>query len=352
MRRKYLFLLVAMLLPAIATAQSSVRDADVDAKLNANSLSGIAPPTGSPVAAPTAFSIHTQKFNDPYLPAAMMSGNVILGQTDGKARVYELQGAVFITKKGSPVERKLKKGDVIQAGDTIHTDVNSKVSITFDESYKNAIQIPANSTAVVETIEPTNIHIVKGSVFSAVDGLPQGSTWKVSTPSAVAAVRGTLYLVNFQAADGRFFAATVNVPDDGKNSAIDIQDVTGKGTANVPEGKEINLKQGEASNDSLVKDLDPTVLDEILKFFEKLTQLRDDSNSNTPPTGGELVGTNLLDPAGPGVVGGNSDSLDPVDTGIIPNPVSEDEPASGCEYGNECYQPPQLEESCCGPCYG
>jgi len=334
--KKYLYLLVALLLPTVVFAQSSARDADIDAKMNAAALGGIAPPTGSQMAMAPAVTGGSHKFNDPYLPAAMLSGNVILGQTDGKARVYEIQGSAFISKKGSPVEKKLKNGDVINAGDKIHTDAASQVSIAFDESYKNAVHIPQNSTAVIESIEPTHIRIENGAVFSAVDGLPQGSTWKVSTPAAIAAVRGTLYLVNFQAADGRFFAATVNVPDDGKNSAIDIQQVLGNGSANVPEGKEITLKQGETPNDSLVNDLDPTVLDEILKFFEKLTQLRDQNDSNTPPTSGDLVGANVIDPAGPGVVGGNDNQLDPVDTGIIPDPIQE-EVIDNCAYGSECY---------------
>ena len=76
----------------------------------------------------------------------------------------------------------------------------------------------------------------------------------------------------------------------------------------------------------------------MVKFFEKLTQLRDQNDSNIPPTSGELVGTNLLDPAGQGVVGGNDNRLDPVDTGIIPNPVVE-EPTGSC-VGEECSTPP------------
>ncbi len=352
MRNKFLtFVAAVILLPAAVFAQTA-RDADIDSKLNAGTLAGIAPPTGSQSAPATA--TNNQKFLDPYLPAAIQTDKVILGQTDGKARAYEVQGNVTVVKKGSPDEVKLRKGDILEAGDKIYTDAGSAVSITFDENYKNAVHVTENSKAVFEGIEPTNIRIINGSIFSAVDGLPQGSTWKVTTPAAVAAVRGTLYLVNFQASSGQFFAATVNVPDDGKASAIDIQEVKGGGSANVAEGKEITLKQGQSASNSLVKDLDTTVLTEVLNFFEKLIKLRnDESNSGAPPTGGEFFEPNTLDPAGPGNVGGGNDKLDVNDLGTIkkdaaPEPVITEEgsnqspgdkpgdefPGNGC--GEDC----------------
>jgi len=325
MKTKFIVLTAAFLmLTAPLFAQSSARDADIDAKMNAAALGGIAPPTGSQMAMAPAVTGGSQKFNDPYLPAAMLSGNVILGQTDGKARVYEVQGSAFILKKGSPVEKKLKKGDVINPGDTIHTETNSKVSIAFDESYKNAVHIPQNSKALIESIEPTNIRIENGSVFSAVDGLPQGSTWKVTTPTAVAAVRGTLYLVNYQSAGGQFYAATVDIPTDEKNSSIDIQQITSNGSVNVPEGNQITLKEGEKPDIKLVQKINPAMLDEILKFFADLQKLRTEEGRVAPATSGQYSGPGVLDAAGPGVIGGDDNRLDIQDL----NTIRQDEPTS------------------------
>lgn len=346
MQKKQLTLILAALLfmPAIASAQTSARDADIDLKMNAGALSGLAPATGSQ-ALPVAPSAGPQKFVDPYLPAIMQGGSVILGQTDGKARVYIVKGDVKRAKEGSPVEKKLKKGDTIEPGDTIYTGKGATTSITFDENYKNAVQIPENSQAVIVSIEPTEIKVTNGSIYSAIDGLPQGGTWKVSTPAAVAAVRGTLYVVTFLAADGSFYAATVDVPDDGKSSSIDIQEIDGTTDANVPEGKEITFKEGETPDPSLVGDLDPSTIEEILEFFRQLQELRDQNdNNNAPPTSGSLTDPNSLDPAGPGVPGGGNDPLDPLDTNLTPeDPMEEINDDHGSDPIEE---EPKLRDEC------
>jgi hypothetical protein len=340
---------VLFLLPAVSFAQTSARDADIDAKMNAGAMLGIAPPTGAqsvPASTPNG-----QKFQDPYLPAVVQGGNVVLGQTDGKGRVYQVKGKVYLAKKGSPEEVRLKKGAILEAGDTITTEAKSSVSIAFDESYKNAVQITENSKAILEGVEPTNIRIINGSIFNAVDGLPKGSSWKVTTPAAVAAVRGTLYIVRFIAANGQFFAATVNVPDDGKTSAIDIQEISGSDSADVPEGKEITLNQGQEPDQSLVKDLDPSALQEIMDFFKNLVDLRGSEGGQAPPTSGEYTAPGALDPAGPGVMGWSEDRLDIEDTGVITEPTVPEVFEESSSYGYGDYYQPPIENNCEGPCY-
>ncbi len=119
-------ILAALLIaaPTMGYSQSSSRDADIDAKLNAGSMMGIAPPTGSQAVTPSA-SGSSQKFADPYLAAMVRADKAIVGQTDGKGRVYDVKGKVTLTKKGSPVEKKLSKGDMVVAGDIIQTEAGS-----------------------------------------------------------------------------------------------------------------------------------------------------------------------------------------------------------------------------------
>ncbi len=212
---------------------------------------------------------------DALIDAQMKTGEKVNAEqgnslSDQKGRVYQIDGKAMITRQGSPVESKLKVGDLVQVGDAIYTKEKSSVSITFDYLKKNAVHIPESSRAVFNSIEPTDIKLENGSVFNAVEGLPQGSTWKVTTPVAVAAVRGTVYLVRFETATGEFYAATVDVPDDGRNSAIDIQLIERDGLANVPEGKEITLREGETPSGDIVKDLSPEAVAEIQKFFQQL----------------------------------------------------------------------------------
>jgi hypothetical protein len=215
---------------------------------------------------------------------------------DGKAYVYKVEGRALLLKEGSPVETLAKAGDLIQRGDQIVTEKNATVAIAFDMLKKNAVQIPAETRAVFSSIEPTDIKLEDGTVFSAVDGLPAGSTWKVTTPSAVAAVRGTVYLVTYEASNGDFFAATVDVPDDEKNSAIEIRPVEGDGEALVPEGKEITLREGEIPSNEMVQDLKPEAVTEVRQFFEKLRTEREESSkndggNNNPNGGGNDGGT-------------------------------------------------------------
>lgn len=213
--------------------------------------------------------------------------------TDGKAYAYKVEGKAMLTKSGSPVETTLKVGDLIQTGDKIYTEKGAVISIAFDSMKKNAVQIPAETSALFKSIEPTDIHLDDGTVFSAVDGLPKGSTWQVSTPSAVAAVRGTVYLVNYEASTGDFFAGTFDVADDDKVSAIEVQPVDGQGLANVPEGKEINLKEGDQPTNDMVQDLKPETVAEIREFFQELKSERNESekdersgNNNNPGDNG------------------------------------------------------------------
>lgn len=222
--------------------------------------------------------------------------------TDGKAYVYKVDGKAVLVKSGSPIEANVKVGDLIQPGDKILTEKNASVAIAFDYLKKNAVQIPSETQAVFNSIEPTDIKLEDGSVFSAVDGLVKGSSWKVTTPAAVAAVRGTVYLVSYESSNGEFFAATVDVPDDGKTSAIEIQPIDGKGEAFVPEGKEISLREGEAPSNEMVQDLKPEVVTEIKQFFEVLKTERTESDKD----GGNNNGGNGPNgPSGPTGPSGN-----------------------------------------------
>ncbi|HRK61623.1 MAG TPA: FecR family protein [Candidatus Omnitrophota bacterium] len=312
-------------------AQLSTRDMDIDMQLNAE-VGGVAPPTGSPAVSPSGAALNAIAF-----PAMLPSAKVVLGQTDKKARVYDVKGKVFWTKQGTPVQKKLRANDILQLGDTIQTEDKSSVSIAFDDSFMNAVHLPENTTATLESIEPTSIRIENGSIYSAVNGLPQGSSWKVTTPAAVAAVRGTLYVVRYQAANGTFYAATVDIPDDGVASAIDIQEIAGSQHADVPEGKEITLTQGQTPGQDMVGDLDPAALQEILDFFEALIEQREVADGYAPPTGNEPMGQQG-DSSDPDQ---NRPDLDPTDTGVINDEISD---TPGETPGQEIPEIPEPEK--------
>lgn len=188
--------------------------------------------------------------------------------SDGLAKIYKMIGHAVLTQKGSPIERNLKVGDWIEAGDTLVTLEGASLSIHFDRNKLNVIRIPENSKVTFVNIEPTEMKIETGSVLNVVDGLASGSTWKVSTPSAVAAVRGTVFMTTFL--NGEFYAATLSVPDDGKDSMIEVESKVGQGIARIFEGKEVAIKEGELPQQESVKDLSADKVAELLSFFREV----------------------------------------------------------------------------------
>ena len=103
MKNKIILVAVFFLLPTVSFAQSSARDADIDLKMNATALTGMAPPTGSQSASSVLSTLSGAPKFDPYALAAIQSGQVTPSQKDGKARVYEVHGKALLIKKGSPV---------------------------------------------------------------------------------------------------------------------------------------------------------------------------------------------------------------------------------------------------------
>lgn len=173
--------------------------------------------------------------------------------SDGQAVVDEVEGKAFLTKSGNPIQVRLKEGDVIEAGDSVYTEKGASLTISFDDEKLNVIKIPAENKAVFVSIEPTDIRLEDGSIFSAVDGLAEGSTWKVSTPAAVVAVRGTTFEVTYAADSGEFDAVTFEDEKTDKFSAIEIQSLQGGEAVRVVEGKQLSFSRGQAPRMDLVR---------------------------------------------------------------------------------------------------
>ncbi len=238
---------------------------------------------------------------DAAVDAQVFASVVDASTSDGKAIVYQLDGKAVITSKGNPEERDLKVGDEIGMGDAIYTEKGANLSISFDNRKQNAVRIPAETKATFTSIEPTDIKLDDGTIFSIVNGLAKGSTWKVTTPTAVAAVRGTVFETTYHADTKEFFAATLEVSDDGKISAIEVESLTGEGMAEVVEGKEISFKEGEAPSQEMVQDFSAEKMAEVQQFNREVSTERENSKDDTTKGPGGPNG-----PGGPGTGGGNT----------------------------------------------
>lgn len=139
-----------------------------------------------------------------------LSENKLATLTDHKASVLNLGGEVKILREGARDWTTLSKQDVIRKGDQIKTLEESFVEIAYDDSYLNIARIGSNTFAEFRAIEPTDIFLSDGSIYSSLEGLLKDSTYEVATPQAVGGIRGTEFLRLYQASTG---ADTTLVPE-------------------------------------------------------------------------------------------------------------------------------------------
>lgn len=250
------------------------------------------------IAAPT----YAQSGRDEAIDAQVFALVVDSSTSDGKAAVYQLDGKAMITPQGSPEERDLKVGDEIGIGDAIYTEKGASISISFDNRKQNAVRIPAETKATFTSIEPTDIKLDDGTIFSVVNGLAKGSTWKITTPSAVAAVRGTVFETTYHADTKEFFAATLEVADDGKTSAIEVESLMGGGVAEIAEGQQMLVGEGESPNQEKVEVLSADKAADIQQFNQEVAaeSKKADENANNNGGGNGPGGNSGTTGGGPG----------------------------------------------------
>lgn len=143
--------------------------------------------------APAAFSAGTVKGDVTYKLAGTSQ---YLALTPGTALP---QGATVKTGPGSLAVI------VFASGSTASIRPNSEVEITKFEQEAFSGPLPANAEPSVSN---TQIKVVDGQVISKVAKLKQGSEYVVTTPVGAAGVRGTTFLVSYDAATGSFTVST------------------------------------------------------------------------------------------------------------------------------------------------
>ncbi|MDP3920455.1 MAG: FecR domain-containing protein [Candidatus Omnitrophota bacterium] len=307
--------------PAHAAESASSRDVSVDqALLGDGGMQGVLPPTGQAGVAGMLPNPLSAVFADPSLGRIAATPEIIAAsKQDKQAKIYEVQGRAKIAREGSDDWQKLRAGSYIQEGDIVLTSEGARVQIAFDESFLNIVTVPGNTRAVFRAIEPTDIFLEDGTLYNVFDGLGKNANWKVTTPTAVAAVRGTTYFVNYTASNGEFVAAAVDVPDEGEDpSSIAVYLEGEEGSAvSVPEGFQIDLDFGQSPDESLLAVIDPFWLDQIQDILEDVAQKRQENNSEPPAGNGEFFQNDLG--------GGTGAGLDPqLDTGAVVTDEEED----------------------------
>ncbi|GEM_PF-6534282 len=110
---------------------------------------------------------------------------------ESQARVLSFEGQVQYRMPSSKEWKNVQKNELLSQGTEILTGPNSTCEIGVGEGIKSAVKLRQDSRATLTSLAPVKIDLRSGKIFSLVRNIKQGSTFQVSTPTAVATVRGT-----------------------------------------------------------------------------------------------------------------------------------------------------------------
>ena len=111
------------------------------------------------------------------------------------AEIIYIKGRVqvqYAVEQGS--WKQAKTGMSVNIGDSIKTARSSRTDIAIDEAKTNVIQIDQNTLLILDSSSPGELNrldLSHGKIYANIETVKAGLNFEVSTPSAVAGVRGT-----------------------------------------------------------------------------------------------------------------------------------------------------------------
>ena len=188
----------------------------------------------------------------------------------GVAEVKKVHGVVDVFHAGTRVAQPLVVGNSVDVGDTVRTGRRSRVQLKFvDGSVLNIgsltkIKVGEYSYDAESKVRKSNIRALRGTVRAAVSKAEDNNSYfRIETPGAVAAVRGTEWTVQVVSPDkSNFFGRSGTVKITNKNDPSKFRyltrnkfiQVTGNKPPSIPrdltpaEIKSINLSTQQGGN--------------------------------------------------------------------------------------------------------
>ncbi len=114
------------------------------------------------------------------------------------AQIVDVVGKAQIQPASSTSWKSAKAGMEVSIGDKIRTARRSEVRIALDEKKKSFISIQELTMVILNSNIPGEINkfdLSKGKLYAKVEKVKAGATFEVTTPSAIAGVRGTAWSV-------------------------------------------------------------------------------------------------------------------------------------------------------------
>lgn len=178
-------------------------------------------------------------------------------------------GEVFIVKDGAKAQAN--PGDMVAAGMAIETGKSAEAEIYFGDNAvkvleKTVFQVKDMIQNLTQNTEKTELYVEKGKLYSSVrKKLTKDSSYTIKTPTAIAGVRGTEFIINEE--NGKSNIAC----SDGK---IAVQDASKPDAAQVEinGGQEIDVVPGSDLTPKNISENNRKALEDIKKNFREMKE--------------------------------------------------------------------------------
>lgn len=111
--------------------------------------------------------------------------------------VIAVKDNAWLVRRDASVKSSLRPGDVLYKGDRIDVMRGNSVDLAFDKARLNVIHVEGDAVMEISRLYPTYLDLSKGKLFALLDNLSSDRRFKILTPTATAAVRGTQFKVQF-----------------------------------------------------------------------------------------------------------------------------------------------------------
>jgi hypothetical protein len=186
------------------------------------------------------------------------------------AEVIFVEGNVQVQSPSDEAWKKAEVGMKVDSGDSIRTARHSKVDIAIDSEKKNTIRLGEKTLVVLNSATEgimDRLDLSRGRVYSNMENIKAGLSFEVNTPSAIAGVRGSSYMVYAERDEDEVSAykdtVFLKTFDADKNQIGDVM---------LPEGFKTFIERFSA----------PSALIQVsLREFERFDNIREDLSARS-----------------------------------------------------------------------
>jgi hypothetical protein len=157
-----------------------------------------------------------------------------------QAALYDFQGDFFVLREGESEWFPAQKGQAVEIGDVVWSGEESFAEIALDAEYRNIFRVEKETKAEIRALDPADIYLENGTIYSSLEGIPSGGSYQIVTPTAVASVRGTHFYSGYEPAKQESQFALMPHEDQ-----VESRLVVQPKAADAAAGAEVIIKEGQ-----------------------------------------------------------------------------------------------------------